>query len=67
MRADSSAHARVLALAKEPQWTAGIEKYKKGEVLSTRGLSGWWALAILRSLAAIGIYKPKIVYLKGSH
>ena len=41
--------ARVLALAKEHQWTAGIEKYKKREVLSTRGLSGWWALAILRS------------------
>ena len=43
------AHARVLAAAKEHQWTAGIETYKKREALSTRGLPGWWALAILRS------------------
>ena len=41
-------HARVLALAKEHQWTTGIEKYKTREVLSTGGPSGWWVLAILR-------------------
>ena len=40
MHGDSS----TCTLAKEHQWTAGIEEYKKREVLSTRGLSGWWAL-----------------------
>ena len=28
----------------EHQWTSGMEKYKKIEVLSTCGLSSWWAL-----------------------
>ena len=50
------AHAYVSALAQEHQWTAGIEKYKKREVLSTGDVRLMGACHIALGAACLGAF-----------